>query len=171
MVDHGGDSATETQRIPGDAELAQRGPKIEVDAFAHEGIALELEDHGHGEVDRPPGRWQATPRSGVGSREHTLDENPVAGIDGSSRLEPEVREGPMVLQEEGLDSASSVVNLVGGNDLVAGSTEDGDAAGEVVLVLETHVLTDKRHPALPEVVVEGHGGDRTSGRVDIVGPP
>src|SRR4029077_20001953 len=114
----------------------------EVDALADQAVLLEDEERQDRELVLPPGGWQAAERTPVGAADDRLDHHAFVCVMESAQLVALVREGTPALLEIARDLLRPVIDVAGGDQLVAGVLEGVEGRVELVAVLRVHVLPD-----------------------------
>src|SRR3954465_3557117 len=155
--DQGLDTAGDAQRVASDAELAQDGQLVEVDALAGQLVAIELEDREDRQLELPARGRQAAQRALVGASHDGLDEDGIVGVVQRQELVALIREGSTGVVVVAGHLLGAVVDLPGGDQLVARVTEGVERGVELVPVLRVHVLTDDLPALLPPCGAQGHG--------------
>ena len=82
----------------------------------------------------------------MGAADDRLDQHGVVGVVERDQLVALVREGPAALLEVPRHLLGPVVDVAGGDQLVAGVVEGLEGRVELVPVLRVHVLPDDRLP-------------------------
>src|SRR5215470_16371410 len=144
MADQRLEAAGDAGGVARDAELLEDGELVEVDPLADQAVLLEDEEGEDRQLVLPPRRGQAAQRAPVGSPDDRLDHHAVVGVMERAQLVPLVREGAPALLEVGAHLLGPVVDLAGGDQLVARVVEGVEGGAELMPVLGLHVLEDDR---------------------------
>ena len=119
--------------LAADAQLAENGGVIEVDALAYEAIVFEQEEEGGGHFHRAAGGSDACPYATLSSAKDALHDHGVVGVAVGAFAQPEVGECTEQGVEESIDSGSGIDDSAQRRNIVLGMPECSQCSSHIVV--------------------------------------